>query len=427
MERVAIDTCVFFALLDYDKKYKEGGEKAVIDFKNEMKEKSEKYESNIRAFFHENLKFIKDTIETRFSEDLSLANSMKIINEKTNGKISTIKDSINRNHGILQNGGKEYYNKRDKEYKIKPYSEEELNEVREKLAKDTIELQKLTKFQQEFNEKIKPMYTSQKDNADGLIEDFDNYKDTRMEYQAGFLYEKLMKGEVELFVTSTSYDEILNHVASPEKTDPGFKLYAKEDVEDLAKKVVYLNTKDKEVDEFCQRLAALYRKNYLGGKQMAEDINSVGVYGDSLIMAECAIAGLNLITFNEKDFIYDLSDNLTEEDLFELDVTIAKNPEKVQKEQARKTKRKEEIKLGEKRKHIQNINKEFNELTSDALPITMDEFLNGEAKKSSEIKRGDITKIEPDATYKEFKQNQRLKEKDAKKSKEMINKMDRAL
>ena len=131
-------------------------------------------------------------------------------------------------------------------------------------------------------------------------------------------------------------------------------------IESLSKKVTLINTKDPEVQRFVQLLAEKYRtKGNYKGKEMAPDINSVGVYGDSLIMAECALAGIPFATQNEKDFIFNKGSKVKEAD-------IAKGKSSTNEE---------------KREHIRDVNNSFPELVSDVEPMSTAEFVSGDYHK----------------------------------------------
>lgn len=189
------------------------------------------------------------------------------------------------------------------------------------------------------------------------IEKKEEYKDIKQQLFAGKIVEKSIDGEINLCVVEDVYNEVLNHIDSVDNTNTGnFKKFPKEQIEQYLSNCTLIGVRSSYVLNIINTLSEAYRTPLKeDGSSMKQDINSLGVYGDSRIMAEANLAGVILVTLNKKDFILDKSDVP--------DNTLI-------------------------REHIQKVNEIFLPITTDALPYTPEEFINGNYKnptKSSEL------------------------------------------
>lgn len=211
--------------------------------------------------------------------------------------------------------------------------------------------QDLVRAQKEFDE-FKPI-------AETFEKLREAYKNLHQQYWAGKIVELYAKGKMNLFVVSTGYDEVLNHVegCTPKITTNEFKVFSEDKILCALDCCSLISFRSNDVVNIVHGLASLYRTSINDERAMANDQNSLGEYGDSCIMAEANLAGMMLITLNEKDFI--------------IDKAFERGNEKL-------------------RKHIGGINEMFPEYTTDALPYSPKEFCEGKynvpTKKSSAVK-----------------------------------------
>ena len=161
------------------------------------------------------------------------------------------------------------------------------------------------------------------------------------------LFKKMLNGEVVAFLTPMTLAEIKHHTKY--KNEPGYsggKSFNSEIIVPFINQ--YLTTiyvEDKRIQKVVAHLSEVLRgktskTTKLNTEVMANDLNSLGEYGDSTIMAEAMLFGKNLITENAKDFI---SDNSAIRDF------------------------------------VRTLNTDIIKHVSNALPYSVSEFLNGEA------------------------------------------------
>ncbi|MBQ8845252.1 MAG: hypothetical protein IJ008_04495 [Clostridia bacterium] len=351
MEKLAIDTCVFFKLIDLNDIYEKNGQKYFDQYFKDLKIQYMAIEKEISNFWAENNELITKYFSANFNQNANFDNNFDIIGSKLNSRLALVNDKIN----MLQeriNTGRIVYRDKNKNLQSVEMSKEAIEKSKE-LLKVSLEEQKiLLDFNEEFKE-VKNIFNGSND----------RFKIIKMKYEAAYIFDQMIKGKLQLFVPSTSYDEILNHTYDPTKSPETNRIkrnFPREMIESLSKKVTLINTKDPEVQRFVQLLAEKYRtKGNYKGKEMAPDINSVGVYGDSLIMAECALAGIPFATQNEKDFIFNKGSKVKEAD-------IAKGKSSTNEE---------------KREHIRDVNNSFPELVSDVEPMSTAEFVSGDYHK----------------------------------------------
>ena len=187
-----------------------------------------------------------------------------------------------------------------------------------------------------------------------------DYKMLNQQLFAGKIIDKYIKGEIRLHIVEDAYREILNHIGD-EKQEVNFKTFSQNVVNQLLSECVLVSIREKGVMDIVEALSSEYRKSHLSdGSRMKDDINSLGVYGDSRIMAEANLAGLILLTFNKKDFIHNKAGEYDNSQI---------------------------------RENIDLVNKVFDLVTTDALPYTPEEFIGGKYKLPE--KQSEQLKISP--------------------------------
>jgi len=216
------------------------------------------------------------------------------------------------------------------------------------------------------NIKKKPSKMSQEE-YDWLVQNkplLADFKEVKAKYlsllnytMAGRLFSLYLDDKVEFCITNTVFDEIIIPLSNPdvdiysEKAVNGnIVRFSVDKMLRMLQNCTYLHLEGHELQEEITELSRAYRTslNNKNAQQMAPDTNSIGVFGDSRIMAEACISGLVLVTANVKDFIYDKSRKGENERI---------------------------------RKHIQNVNaikSQEDSLATDALPYTVEEFVKSE-------------------------------------------------
>lgn len=312
MKKVVVDSCVFFDMIQFNDVYINVGEEAFFDYIKASERVLEKRKSEISALLDP--EFLEQYKDFTFDKQLDCLEIYNI------NKINSLKNEIKKTHSAKQR--LIHTNGNPGEIKRLQTMWENLQE---KLA------------QAEFN-------------AKSLEDKKNTYKVARNSLYAGKLLAQSIKGEIELCVTTTGYDEIENHIIE-NNTGLTRAMYHEESVDNLTKNHFTLITvKDPAVERIVRKLAQVYRTAVLAGSPMKNDINANGVYGDSLIMAESNLAGISLVTINEKDFIFDEN----------LDNT------------------KTGIRNEARREHIDAVNQRLAPTTSDALPISLHELINND-------------------------------------------------
>lgn len=191
------------------------------------------------------------------------------------------------------------------------------------------------------------------------------YAASKSHAHVGRLYLKYLDRGVEFYVTPTTVDEIRLHrqlafdkeqnpTPAPETKKKGHKEeFASASIDRMMQNcspIVFETDREREyITKLSEVLRGKRELPRLKGLQaaMKGSVNQNGVYGDSLIMAESALAGLPLVTQNEKDFIFDKGHMFDKNGKF----------------------------LTTRRDIIKKIIKELG-LSSDAGPLSVEEFLN---------------------------------------------------
>ena len=123
------------------------------------------------------------------------------------------------------------------------------------------------------------------------------------------IYKQALEGKYDFYISPTAYAEIQNHADETDSESiKGNIKFDQRKIDSLFKRCSFLSMYDKEMRDKVNEIAEKFRTSQGSStKEMAPDINSLGLYGDSMIMAEACLAGMILITHNKKDFIYDKS------------------------------------------------------------------------------------------------------------------------
>ena len=154
-------------------------------------------------------------------------------------------------------------------------------------------------------------YLARREIEDEFINKYTAQRDLTQQVAACELLRLKEKGEVEFYVLSETFRELNNHVEVPGiQPKKGF-LTITEDERDIIFDHAQLVTFEEGLNPVIAALSKAYRtarseRNH----PMQNDVNSLGEFGDSIIMAQAAVSGLILVTFNGKDFIfYDVRNN----------------------------------------------------------------------------------------------------------------------
>ena len=323
MENIAIDTCVSFAMLDYADEYEKHGKEA-LDKKIENEEKA--------------IKPLHDRIVSLIDEDYYNQNYRgKPLDYGylvyLDGKIAEIDERLTKLQNYL-NGI--YIDDRGRRTLIKTTKEQRANANRM-----ITELREAKNKLQNTRGTFKGLMRQYKPMADLL--------------SCGKLFQRAVEGKVSLFVPMDSYDEILNHTHehTTYRGARSFNYYPLDKIKNVLKHCTLVTTNQSRVLVGIDRLSRLYRSSDGVGKKMDNDLNALGVFGDSRIMAEASIMGMPLITLNASDFVFDTDKQVKNDDI---------------------------------RLHIQSVNRTFGLANPDVKPYSVAEYLYGRHATAEESK-----------------------------------------
>lgn len=265
-ENIAIDSCVFFHMVYFDKKYNEMDPK---QFDNYVESKTLKNENQKNYLLNYLTKEYKE-------KNLNLSEHKLLENYKRYLKIERTKlEQLNlKLNNILNN---------------KPnLSQEQISQLKNEITKSEKLLENINKRYNNYSKQYR------------------QYKDGFDKLQILHLYKKLVNKEVNFFIPKTSYQEIQRHIARKGRFNYSMSISEKEAFS-LLKKCNLINFCSKDSISKMVDIAKEFRTYNPDlekiGKPMYSDLNSLGIYGDSQIMAESNIAGMILVTENAKDFI----------------------------------------------------------------------------------------------------------------------------
>ena len=202
---------------------------------------------------------------------------------------------------------------------------------------------------------------------DTVKADIDKYRDEKDYIEIGQLFKGACEGKYKLYTNFISFAEILNHTKGVGKSKR--IIFTQAEVDSLAKILTMVTTNSQEVKNYIEKLARAYR-NPSKNKHMtpmSKDINSLGEWGDSKIAAVSNLAGINLVTLNGQDFIFDKNEKKKNDYI---------------------------------RQHIFYRNEQFSDFTSDALVYSVSEIIEG---KASEVTRtSEEIKLVPSKTNENY-------------------------
>ena len=319
MKNVIIDSCVFFKMIAYSDLYRETDRESVENTLNTEKFVLETIKSDLINIFPE--EFIQKYPKATFDELLE-----KYKDYATNA-IGLAERNIERNKLLVE--GKVRINGE--------IVQMDITEEKKQQAQRNLE------FALTQKEKISKTYGD-------YLKYREDYKDLKNITNAGELYLLAIDGKVKLHIASTSMREIDNHTdGHHNSTDPKYLSFAEEQVNGLASICTHIVVRQSQVVDMVDGLAEKFRTPIAGSKTKPMDLdkNSNNEFGDSQIMAESCLAGMVLITDNLKDFVVDKSKKLPNQDI---------------------------------RLHIGAVESRYSGVTSDALPISSEEFLTGDYK-----------------------------------------------
>lgn len=184
-----------------------------------------------------------------------------------------------------------------------------------------------------------------------------DYKEIYDSYFVGKIVKDYIEGKVELGISKYAFDELLNHteVYTKHEINKNFKIFSKSRVEKALQEFVLLTTRSKEVDDVIEEKARQYRELKTNQTSMKNDKNELDVFGDSLIMATASVSGKTLVTLNGKDFIFDKSSDLIEN-------------EKI-------------------REHVLRVNNLNPEITADVVACSADEYVKDQYLKPTRVSK----------------------------------------
>ena len=283
MEKVIIDSCVFFHMLKANYIYKNKGENLFNEYKSNITLEINNLKEKIFILMDEEFLSKYSISMPRF---ITLLN---VYNAYIRDKLNVSKISISYIKNALKG---EYQTKNGLIYKI------DLSKERKQILENKLAV--LENQYEIFQKKIKEFEILLKE-----------YKEKYQPYFCTLLYDKMIRGEIEFFLVADSEKEINRHVGNPNNSINCFTYFDKEDVFSLLKNCKIINLKSRNKNKSIMFLSQEYRtRDDDKGSCMDGDKNSLKVYGDSRIMAEASIAGYTFITLNEKDFITDKSKKL---------------------------------------------------------------------------------------------------------------------
>ena len=279
MQKICLDSCALFFMIKYNEAYNRGGLKAVDKLLNQNEKRIKDYKENLlNAMTPEYLEKNKDkSFEDKLEFYKEYANKIK------KGAIRDIEKYEKNAEGY-------FYDK-----KGQLHYHENTPHKREMFLEFKAQQESLL----EFVEKSDKYFTRAKRNYKLLID----------KNLMGQIYKGFLEGKYEFYITPTAYAEILNHSADKDSaSDKGKVKFSKNKLDAMLKRCSILTMSDKEISDKVDEISKAFRtKRDSDTKAMSRHKNSLGVYGDSMIMAEASLAGINLLTLNLKDFIRDKS------------------------------------------------------------------------------------------------------------------------
>ena len=270
MKKVVLDTCVFFGLLKYYKLYKKYGEEILFEILEEEKRDLEKAREYVVQEYGE-------VFKNKY-KDLTFDEAVEYIKDVYSNKKANLAKTIVSSEIVAQG--------------IDPKTGEKCIPLeKQNFVKEIILPQRIMEYEK-YCKKI---------DSDSISK----YKNAKNNLENGLLFLNIVRGTIKPFVVQPGFDEILDHT-EPKEDSTNWKLIDKNLVNGMMRDFVTLiSTHSEQFLKDVEALAAKFREptNNDKSKEMAPDINSNEVFGDSLIMAWSSMAGMPLVTQNIKDFI----------------------------------------------------------------------------------------------------------------------------
>lgn len=274
MKDIIIDSCVFFGMIKYNNFVEEYGEDRLPELLEHQANRLANIKSTIESCFY-------DDFNKKY-QNLSFEEKIEKFKEFRNNKISYLTNDIESKQKLL-----------DGEALNKAGNKIIIPEDKKKYLQQQIEQER----QQLDIYKVEPTI------------DFNDYKLLKNSLQNGQLYQMALEGKVNLHLFYQSYHEIINHTKH-KKGNESWLCFTPEEVGNLTKKHCrIIHTHSSQVVADLVEMSEKYRTptTEIMRKEMANDINSLNKFGDSLIMAGASMSGMILVTQNDKDFIVDKS------------------------------------------------------------------------------------------------------------------------
>ncbi len=295
MRKLMIDSCVFFKMIKFNNIFEEHGLEGLEDYIDFSIKQQKQLEKEI-------VELMGQAFNEKY-KDLSFEQKIVKYKEWSKGECARLKKEISGVDATINN-----YSSFMSESRIK--------QLKQQQAEASQALAKITPFED-------------------INDQFDKYREQRANIEAGLVLAQACKGDIKLYVCDYGEEEILSHTKlnmlekhtempdwldkidkaalkmiidnyEDNKNNPHRLMFEEDEVLSLFSKVSLLHlASDKEVD-MVEDLAKIYRTEPDDEESAAmdEDINSVGKWGDSCLMATASLAGIVFVTHNAKDFIF---------------------------------------------------------------------------------------------------------------------------
>ena len=290
-----VDTCVFFKMIEFNNFVIENGEEKLGEYINHKIQRLNLRETELTEKFGEEF--------ANLYKDYSFDEKLDLIKDFLNRKESRLLREIEKNEHLAKGEVFDYkdvnYDADGKKieinhYKFNPHITEE-KKARAKLIAD--------KNRSEYNSMLK---------FEDVQKDINSYKLLKDAINDGIIFKQALEGKFKLHISYMAFKEAMNHTI-PKSDDADWCTWPKEDMLALTKNcftLVTIRENDRRMQGIIGTLAKSYREESVGVKEdknMGEDKNSLGDWGDSKIAAIASLTGMLLVTNNGKDFIFDKS------------------------------------------------------------------------------------------------------------------------
>ncbi len=282
MLNLSLDSCVFFRMVKEYNVYVKFGMEGLIE-KNRLDiEKKNKLEQELKDMLLDEYKNSNEGWRKSF------INKLDFYEEYINKELLRVKGRMQKIE--MQRRG--YY--------------EDANGRRFPKPKPTEKDEKQYEQDVEYLKKLE--YLNSQDFKDKFIAKREEYKYLLDSIDTNKLLRKAIEGDVKFHISSTAYKEINNHIhGKSNSSDPKHLLFTQEEIDRLTKDLcTFVGLGDKKAGRTVLEISNKFRSKIKGRKgdvPMAQDKDSIKLYGDARIMAEACLAGLPLVTLNVKDFI----------------------------------------------------------------------------------------------------------------------------